>query len=61
MVDEQQAASRKLSKELKADFNARNKVIKLLLLGTGKALYHYNIIPLVYIYIHYTIYQLNNI
>ena len=55
MVDEQQAASRKLSKELKADYNARNKVIKLLLLGTGKAFYHYNIIPLVYIHTLYNI------
>ena len=56
MVDEQQIANKKINKELKADFNARNKVIKLLLLGTGKAFYHYNIIPLVYIY---TLYNIN--
>ena len=49
MVDEQQIADRKLNKELKEDYRAKNKVIKLLLLGTGKALYHYNnIIPLVF-------------
>ena len=48
MVDEQQIADRKLNKELKEDYRAKNKVIKLLLLGTGKALYHYNITPLVY-------------
>ena len=47
MVDEQKIADRKLSKELKDDFRAKNKIIKLLLLGTGKALYHYNITPLV--------------
>ena len=50
MVDEQQITNKKLSKELKADYNARNKVIKLLLLGTGKVSQHYNntmiIIPL---------------
>ena len=42
MVDEQQITNKKLSKELKADYNARNKVIKLLLLGTGKVSQHYN-------------------
>ena len=36
MVDEQKIADRKLSKELKDDFRAKNKIIKLLLLGTGK-------------------------
>ena len=36
MVDEQQIADRKLNKELKEDYRAKNKVIKLLLLGTGK-------------------------
>ena len=41
MVDEQQIADRKLNKELKDDFRSKSKVIKLLLLGTGKALYHY--------------------
>ena len=39
MVDEQQLADRKLSRELKNDYRSKSKVIKLLLLGTGKALY----------------------
>ena len=44
MVDEQQIADRKLSKELIDDFRAKNKVYKLLLLGTGRALHRYNIL-----------------
>jgi len=37
VVDEQKIADRKLSKELKDDFRAKNKIIKLLLLGTGES------------------------